>query len=110
MSYKSTAIKAAKEAGKILMDYFGNNPKIKLKPGNSYVTQADLKSTKLIRKTLTRVYPTHSILDEELKPIKNKSDYTWIIDPLDGTHNFIMENPYNAYKSASQINQKKMFY
>ena len=89
------------------MKYFGRNPKIKLKPGHSYVTKADIESTKLIRKILTKAYPQHSILDEELKPIKNKSDYTWIIDPLDGTHNFIMENPLFsvsiALKKANEI-------
>jgi len=93
MSYKSTAIKAAKQAGKVLMKYFGKKLNKRFKTSHSVVTNADIESTKIIRKIITKVYPQHSILDEELKPIKHPSDYTWIIDPLDGTHNFTMNNP-----------------
>jgi len=91
--YKQTAIKAAKAAGKLQLRYFGKNIKKKRKPNNSFVTKADTESSKIIRKIILKEFPDHNILDEELKPKKGNSDYKWIIDPLDGTHNFIMDNP-----------------
>lgn len=92
-SYKQTAIKAAKEAGKIQLKYFEKNIKKKKKQGDSFVTKADIESTKKIRKIILKEFPQHNVICEELGSNKKKSDYRWIIDPLDGTHNFIMGTP-----------------
>jgi len=92
-TFKQTAIKAAKAAGKIQLRYFGKNLEKKTKKDDSFVTKADIESTKIIRKIILNKFPHHSILDEELGHTHQKSDYKWIIDPLDGTHNFIMEIP-----------------
>jgi len=91
--YKQTAIKAAKEAGRIQLRYFGKKIEKKKKPGDSYVTKADIESTKKIRKIILKQFPEHNILCEELGSSNKSSDYKWIVDPLDGTHNFIMNNP-----------------
>ena len=92
MTFKQVAIKAAKAAGKIQSKYFGKNIKKRWKKGYNAVTQADMDSIKIIRKIILNKFPAHSILDEELGYRKSKSDYKWIIDPLDGTHNFIAHN------------------
>lgn len=91
--YKQTAIKAAKEAGRIQLRYFGKDVKKRKKQGDSFVTKADIESTKTIRKILLKQFPDHNIICEELGSSKKRSDYRWIIDPLDGTHNFIVGNP-----------------
>jgi myo-inositol-1(or 4)-monophosphatase len=93
MTFKQTALKAAKEAGKIQLRYFGKNIEKKTKKDNSYFTKADIESTNKIRAIIGKQYPKHNIICEELGSSNKKSDYRWIIDPLDGTHNFIMDNP-----------------
>jgi len=92
MNFKQVAIKAAKEAGKIQLRYFGKGIKKKKKKGDSYFTKADIESTNKIRKIILKEFPKHGILDEELGETEG-SEYKWIVDPLDGTHNFIMDNP-----------------
>lgn len=93
MNFKQIAIKAAKEAGKIQLRYFGKGVSKQNKKDDSFVTKADLESTKKIRSSILKGFSNHNIIDEELEKIDNKSEYTWVIDPLDGTHNFIMDNP-----------------
>ena len=86
---KSTAIKAAKEAGKIILSYYSKNVNAITK-NNTYdlVTEADLASESRIISIIKNNYPDHSILTEESGEERHKSDYCWIIDPLDGTNNF----------------------
>ena len=92
-TFKQTAIKVAKEAGKIQSKYFGKDIKKKTKKDDSFFTKADIESTKKIRKIILKQFPAHNILCEELGGSNKKSEYRWIVDPLDGTHNFIMNNP-----------------
>jgi myo-inositol-1(or 4)-monophosphatase len=87
--YLKIAIKAAKEAGKIHLKYFNTALKIKTKSCHrDRLTKADLESEKKIVSTIRKAYPDHNILAEENHYKKTGSDYTWIIDPLDGTNNF----------------------
>lgn len=91
---KNIAIKAAKAAGKVLIDNFGN---VKTKTHKGYragfVTNVDIAAEKVIFSIIRKKYPGHSILSEEEGVIDNKSDYKWIIDPLDGTHNYMHSLP-----------------
>jgi len=66
----------------------------KRKYGTQIVTQADLKIEKLYISAIQKEYPTHSILSEESGIIPGDKDYLWIIDPIDGTTNFSMKNPF----------------
>ncbi len=90
---KQTAIKAAKEAGKILVANFSRIKKIKKKAPGDYVTNIDLMAEKKIINIIKKRFPSHSILSEEVGFIDNKSDFIWYIDPLDGTHNYIHNFP-----------------
>src|SRR3989339_869300 len=85
------AIKAAKEGGKILMKYYGNI-QAEYKEGRfeaaSVVTKADIESEKKIVEILKTKFPEHNIFSEEKIRENNGSEYTWYIDPLDGTSNF----------------------
>lgn len=88
------AIKIAKEAGKIQMEYFEHISSIEKKTTNiDLVTEADKKSEDYLINQITNKYPNHSILSEETGNIDNNSDYLWIIDPLDGTTNFVHNLP-----------------
>ena len=91
-----TAIKAAKQAGKILMKQYGR-VKIKYKSASfdaaSIVTQADIESEKKIVEILKKKFPFHNIFSEEKIQENNGSEYTWYIDPLDWTSNFTRKIP-----------------
>jgi myo-inositol-1(or 4)-monophosphatase len=91
--YLEFAIKLAEQAGEILMKGFGSKGH-EIKHDGSYVTKTDLESEKLIIDAIRKAYPDHDILSEEDNDKKSKSDFLWIIDPLDGTHNFIFGIPF----------------
>jgi len=86
---KQLAIKAAKEAGKILIKNFGKIKKIEKKDKNTLVTNVDIEVEEKVIGLIEQKYPKHSILSEEVGEINKKSDYKWLIDPLDGTHNYV---------------------
>ena len=63
--------------------------------GKSYdpVTKADRAFEKFIRSKIKKKFPTHEIIGEEFGYKKTKSDFTWVIDPIDGTRSFVVGNP-----------------
>ncbi len=93
------AKKCVKEAGKIAMKHFGKAT-IKIKPDKTIVTQADIESETLIRKIITDNFPEHTIVGEEFGESKTDSEYKWFIDPVDGTTNFSISNPFFAVSVA----------
>jgi len=90
---KSLIIQAAKEAGKIQLKRFGKIKFVKTKDKKSYFTNVDLECEKIIINSIRKKFPKHNIISEESAKIDNQSDYTWYIDPLDGTHNYIKGFP-----------------
>ncbi|MBU0751366.1 MAG: inositol monophosphatase [Gammaproteobacteria bacterium] len=86
---KETAIKAAKEAGKILLENFDNVKKITSKGKNNFVTNVDIKAEKKIMAIIKNRFPKHSFLCEESGCTRKEAEYEWVIDPLDGTHNYM---------------------
>jgi myo-inositol-1(or 4)-monophosphatase len=93
-SYADIATKAAREAGKIHKKHFQTNLTTETKSASfDLVTEADLESEKKIISTVRRYFPDHNFLAEEGRYEKRDSEYTWIIDPLDGTNNFVYGLP-----------------
>lgn len=88
-----TAIKAAKEAGKILVDNFGKSHTFSHKSAHELVTNIDVKAEQKIISTIKKDFPEHHFFAEESGSLGRSSEYLWIIDPLDGTHNFIHNLP-----------------
>ena len=82
------AVKAAEKAGKISMRFFRNNPAVEKKQDNSPVTVADKQCERVIVETIRKGFPSHSFLGEEFGAQNPGSEFTWIIDPIDGTKNF----------------------
>jgi len=91
---KKLAILAAKEAGDLLREDFGKKFKISTKLGGELVTESDVKSEDRIIGMIQEEFPDHSIIAEELGELQRDSDYTWVIDPMDGTNNFVRHIPY----------------
>ncbi|OQX53099.1 MAG: hypothetical protein B5M48_03940 [Candidatus Omnitrophica bacterium 4484_213] len=88
-SREKIAIEAAKQTGKLLKENFGKSLNIQGKEDRSLVTNIDLKAEKAIIQLIKENYPEDGILSEESQEQFSNSDYKWIIDPLDGTHNYI---------------------
>jgi myo-inositol-1(or 4)-monophosphatase len=82
------ARQAAAEAGKILRQRFGRYNETRVKGRRDLVTEADLLSEKTILQIITTAFPGHGIMSEEAGTSREDSEYTWIVDPLDGTNNF----------------------
>lgn len=91
-------------AGNVLLEYSGKIKVLKWKDRHDMVTNADLASEKLIIQAVEKEYPDHSILSEEKGKIDKKSNYTWTIDPLDGTKEYVRGVP--VYNVAISLTQK----
>ena len=98
------AIRAARRAGVIISRAQNRlyDLRVSQKGLHDYVTQIDVEAEKAIIETLSQAYPDHAILAEESGEA-GKSDYTWVIDPLDGTLNFIRGYPHYAISIALRI-------
>ena len=96
-------IKASEKASKILIKDFGEIEKLQVskKGPNDFVTNSDLKTEQIIIDELKKAKPNYSILSEE-KGIENNKDEnnTWIIDPIDGTINYLHGIPHFAISIA----------
>ena len=85
-------VQAALKAGKSLSRDFGEvqNLHVSLKGPGDYVSQADRKAEKIVREELLKARPTYGFLGEESEEIKGTDGaHRWIVDPLDGTTNFL---------------------
>ena len=96
-------IKACEKASKTLIRDFGEIEKLQVskKGPSDFVTNSDLKTEKIIIEELTKGRPDYSIISEENGEKKNKdSKNTWVIDPIDGTINFLHGIPHFATSIA----------
>ena len=102
-------IKAAEKASKILIRDFGEIEKLQVskKGPTDFVTNSDLKAEKIIIEELKKAKPHYSIISEE-NGIENNKDKnnTWIIDPIDGTINFLHGIPHFAISIALKSNEE----
>lgn len=93
-TYLDVAILAAKKAGTIHKKYFNTKIKVKTKTTSfDLLTIVDIEAEKAIVATIKKFFPDHNFLAEENKYKKTHSAYTWVIDPLDGTNNFVCGMP-----------------
>jgi myo-inositol-1(or 4)-monophosphatase len=85
------AVRAARRAGSIInraaLD--GGGLEVRSKRMNDFVTKVDHAAEEAIIEIVRKAYPDHAVLAEESGVTEGKADYEWIIDPLDGTTNFI---------------------
>lgn len=95
-------VSAVTKAGRSLTRDYGEieNLQVSLKGPGDFVSEADLKAEKTLKDMLNKSRPGYSFLMEEAGLIDNGSDHRWIIDPLDGTTNFLHSNPFFAVSVA----------
>jgi histidinol phosphatase-like enzyme (inositol monophosphatase family) len=83
------AIGAAREAGRITLEYFQTDLTVNTKSDRSPVTMADLRAEERLRQLIEASYPDHDVTGEEYGETTRSSEYRWILDPIDGTQSFI---------------------
>ncbi len=103
----NTAIKAARRAGKVIMRHYDRLDRITVesKGRNDYVTEVDRQAESEIINVLRSAYPDHAVLAEETGQVAG-NDYLWIIDPLDGTTNYLHGYPQFAVSIALHFQGK----
>ena len=101
------AIQTAKGAGAILMEHFGSISSYEHKStAIDLLTIADTKSEAFIVNEIKTTFPDHHIIAEESPAVENNSDYRWVIDPLDGTTNFVHSLPIFAVSIGLQYKKE----
>ena len=101
----NVAVKAARRAGALInrAAFDGTALAVRSKQANDFVTQVDQAAESAIIDIVRRAYPAHAILAEESGETPSASaDYRWVIDPLDGTTNFIHGFPQYCVSIAVQ--------
>ncbi|RPI11229.1 MAG: inositol monophosphatase [Zetaproteobacteria bacterium] len=86
-AFQRLAEELADEAAIRLRNWFGKAT-ASTKYDGSYVTQADLEVDGLVHQAVANDYPRHGVLTEETSPFYRGDEFTWVVDPLDGTNNF----------------------
>ena len=102
-------IKACEKASKVLIRDFGEieNLQVSKKGPKDFVTNSDLKTEKIIIDELKKARPNYSFISEEKGKKHNKDqNNTWIIDPIDGTINFLHGIPHFAISIALRSNNE----
>ena len=108
MTPKELAISIATQAGKILRENIGKitADDVEDKRPFDYVTEIDKACEQLIINSIKEHFPAHEILAEESGKTEHEDRYRWIIDPLDGTTNFIHGYPHSSISIALQKEDK----
>ena len=82
------------ETRKVTLDGFKRiSKKIKYKDDFSPVTKTDLDAEKKIRNLIKKNFPHHNIYGEEIEKVDKLSNFTWVLDPIDGTKSFVIGRP-----------------
>jgi myo-inositol-1(or 4)-monophosphatase len=92
--FKKVAIEAALKAGAYIEKHVGRIRGVRYKGEINIVTHVDKKAEDIVVGTIRKSFPRHSFLAEEKAYEKRDPDFTWIIDPLDGTTNFLHAFPF----------------
>ena len=96
----AVTLTAARRAGRILRARFGRLRQVEAKGGNDLVTEADRRSEQGVVEVIRAAFPKHAILAEEGTTGGPSADHLWIIDPLDGTTNYVHTHPLFAVSIA----------
>ncbi len=91
--YLDFAEEIAKKSGQKLFDEFRTKAPVERGTSKEVKSFYDNFSDEIIKEDLEKKFPEHSYITEETGLVDKKSDYLWIIDPLDGTSNFVNHNP-----------------
>ena len=102
------AQQAASQAAELILTLAGKPRMVGHKGRTDLVTETDYRSEELICAILEKEFPDHGILGEERGIIDSKSDWLWMVDPLDGTTNFVHNYPSFAVSIGCLHKQKSV--
>ncbi len=106
--FLAVAEEAARVGGRVLQDWKGRFS-VREKGPADLVTDADEASQEAVRKTILAAFPDHDVLAEEDRALEERrSDYRWIVDPLDGTTNYVHGVPHYAVSIAMEHSGRLM--
>ena len=91
--FRDLAVALADEARRRIRSFLDHGFEVKKKPDGSYVTSADLDVEKRQREMIEAACPDHGILGEEYPPRLPGAPFQWILDPVDGTEEFVQRLP-----------------
>jgi myo-inositol-1(or 4)-monophosphatase len=89
IEYKNFCKVLAQDSTEIIRKYFRTEISVESKADNSPVTIADKKAEEVMRELIMKHFPEHGIVGEEFGVTNKDAEYTWILDPIDGTKSFI---------------------
>lgn len=94
--FLKVALQAARKAGRIHQKHYGKVRHVRFKSSNklNLVTEVDQQCEKIVLSMLKKAFPTHNFWGEESGRQENRSSYTWLVDPLDGTTNYAHAYPF----------------
>ena len=92
--YLQKTIEFIREAGDILLNGMTENYSVEMKGKSDPVTEIDRRCENFLKDKIHKAFPDHRILAEESKAEENISEIKWIIDPIDGTTNYLHRFPY----------------
>lgn len=82
----------AAQARRVIAHY-GREFSVNAKPDGSFVSEVDVAVERALRESIAARYPTHAIRGEEMPATQMGAEFSWLIDPIDGTDNFVHGNP-----------------
>jgi histidinol-phosphatase len=98
--YLETALRAARAAEAVIRRYWEQGVEVTLKADESPVTRADVEAEEAIRKVILERFPEHGFFGEETGKTRADAEFTWLIDPIDGTKSFIRRTPFFSTQIA----------
>lgn len=102
------AITAARTAGDLIVRHIDQVDRVKVtaKSQHEYFSEVDVKAEQAIIKTILKAYPEHGIIAEESGTHNLEAESVWIIDPLDGTTNFLHGFPFYSVSIAHKVKNR----
>lgn len=102
-NFKKIAVQAAIKAGAYIKKHVDKKKNVRYKGEINVVTNVDKASESIVVETIKKSFPGHDFLAEEKTYAKKNSDFTWIIDPIDGTTNFLHGFPFFCVSVALAV-------
>jgi len=91
--YYARAMEFSTSARLLIQSMLAAGFDVRRKPDNSFVTTADLRVEEYLRELIRKAFPDHGVIGEEYPPSNPRADFQWIMDPIDGTEDFIQRLP-----------------
>src|ERR1700730_12046029 len=92
--YLEVAIEAARAAGALVRENFGQPLKVNVEEAHDIKLELDVRSQSLITELLLEKFPDHAIIGEEGDTGNTSTDFEWVVDPIDGTVNYFYGIPH----------------